>query len=144
MQSILDWIVANKQWVFSGIGVVALTAFVGFFVKRKRTNGRRQQQSTRGISTNFQAGKNINVTFYEEQKPLDPLVMRASLSDVKRFDPNYKNLIMGISENERLEFYSRLPRITIKRKTKRMWIGLILILIIAAVTHLIFNLIDSP
>ena len=50
-----DWIVANKEWVFSGIGVV----FIGWFLRRSHNNRVTQTQTGGDHSTNIQAGGSI-------------------------------------------------------------------------------------
>lgn len=34
MDEIIDWIVQNKEWVFSGIGVAIITLILGFLFKK--------------------------------------------------------------------------------------------------------------
>lgn len=49
----VDWLIANKEWVFSGIGVMLLGLFIG------RSAWQRQRSGDN--STNNQAGRDINV-----------------------------------------------------------------------------------
>ena len=35
MEEIIDWIIRNKEWVFSGIGVAILTLIIGFLFKKE-------------------------------------------------------------------------------------------------------------
>jgi hypothetical protein len=53
----LDWIWKNKEWVFSGIGVAAVVAVVGWI--RSRQSGQVQRSSRN--STNLQAGRDIKI-----------------------------------------------------------------------------------
>jgi hypothetical protein len=57
MNSILDWVFNNKEWVFSGVGVAIAAALWPIFFKKKPT----QQQTSGHSSTNYQAGGDINV-----------------------------------------------------------------------------------
>ncbi|MQR02475.1 hypothetical protein GEV47_17505 [Glaciimonas sp. GS1] len=60
MKHILDWIVANKEWVFSGIGASALSLLVGVFARKKKASPTQSQTSGKN-STNIQAGGDINI-----------------------------------------------------------------------------------
>jgi hypothetical protein len=69
-QSILDgrsvmnavnWILRNKEWLFSGIGVALLTLVVAFVRRRRGDTGRLQHQVVAG-SQNMQAGHDINIS----------------------------------------------------------------------------------
>lgn len=55
----MQWIIDNKEWVFSGIGVFALTLLVGFFVRNKSTT--KQTQKSGPNSINYQAGGDIKI-----------------------------------------------------------------------------------
>jgi hypothetical protein len=47
----LEWIIDNKEWVFSGVGAVILTTVLGFLFKKK--NGARiNQEMGTGIKSN--------------------------------------------------------------------------------------------
>jgi hypothetical protein len=37
MRTVLDWLQHNKEWVFSGVGVAAMTAIASWFVSRRTT-----------------------------------------------------------------------------------------------------------
>jgi hypothetical protein len=37
MKTVLDWLQHNKEWVFSGVGVAAVTAIASWFVSRRTT-----------------------------------------------------------------------------------------------------------
>jgi hypothetical protein len=55
----LTWVLDNKGWLFSGIGVAAITAVVALF--KRRQNGTTQTQHSGANSTNVQAGRDINI-----------------------------------------------------------------------------------
>ncbi|CAH1054026.1 hypothetical protein [Paenibacillus pseudetheri] len=60
----MNWIADNKDWIFSGVGVMAL-GIIGFFVKRfldkeKKQSG--QSISSGNNSNNIQGGNDVNVT----------------------------------------------------------------------------------
>lgn len=62
----LDWIVKNVEWVFSGIGVLVISVIGGMvFKKEKNAN---QNISSGDNSTNIQGSKNVNVTFGERNE----------------------------------------------------------------------------
>jgi hypothetical protein len=53
----MKWIIDNKEWIFSGIGVLVLSVFVQQWFPSKHVQ---KQKSGRG-SINYQAGKDINI-----------------------------------------------------------------------------------
>lgn len=56
-----DWIVTNKEWVFSGIGVTGIVSFLAFF---KKKSDKKQSQVSGSNSTNLQVGGDatVNIT----------------------------------------------------------------------------------
>jgi hypothetical protein len=61
LADIVGWLAQNKTWVFSGIGVLALTAIwaVARWLLRKRSTTQHQAQRTGAGSSNLQAGRDI-------------------------------------------------------------------------------------
>ena len=55
----MQWLIENKDWVFSGIGVAVITIIFGFIFKAKRTTNQSQQSGNE--STNYQAANDINI-----------------------------------------------------------------------------------
>jgi hypothetical protein len=62
MESILNYIVQNKDWLFSGIGVAALSLIISGILARskKPSNVIRQNNTTRG-NINIQMGRDVNI-----------------------------------------------------------------------------------
>ena len=56
----VDWILNNRQWVFSGIGVAVLVGVVGWLRSRGKA-GLVQKQRSGSNSANLQAGGNISI-----------------------------------------------------------------------------------
>ena len=58
----LDWLLRNKEWVFSGAGVAAIVGIIGW-IRSKRHDGSALHQSQRSgsNSTNIQAGRDVNI-----------------------------------------------------------------------------------
>jgi len=54
----MDWILQNKQWLFSGIGVFFISLFGYFF---KKQTGIKQSQKSGDNSTNLQVGGNLSI-----------------------------------------------------------------------------------
>jgi hypothetical protein len=54
----MNWIFENKEWLFSGIGVIIISTILGFFL-----NKRKPQQSIKSgdFSHNFQSGRDLNI-----------------------------------------------------------------------------------
>ena len=65
MSKVIEWIVSNKEWIFSGIGIAVISFIITLLIKRMRTstsdgkNSINQTQKTAKKSTAFQAGGNI-------------------------------------------------------------------------------------
>lgn len=51
----IDWFIANKEWVFSGIGI----AIISFFIRKSKNQ--KQTQKSGNNSINIQVGKNLNI-----------------------------------------------------------------------------------
>lgn len=58
--SAVDWIWANKEWLFSGLLVAIPIALIGWFFARRMLHRTQIQKSGHG-SVNIQAGGNVNV-----------------------------------------------------------------------------------
>ena len=54
----MDWIWANKEWLFSGLLVAIPIAVIGWFFARRRLH-RSQVQKSGHSSVNIQAGGNV-------------------------------------------------------------------------------------
>lgn len=55
----IDWIIANKEWFFSGAGVFLLTLLA---IPLAKKDGRKiQSQKSGNNSTNYQAGGDIKI-----------------------------------------------------------------------------------
>lgn len=56
----MEWILENIEWIFSGIGVFLISVFY-FSIKAKK-KASRMKQTSGAHSSNFQAGRDINVS----------------------------------------------------------------------------------
>jgi len=54
----MDWIIQNKDWLFSGIAIAIPIALIGWYVSNKSN---KQIQKGGNNSTNIQIGGNLNV-----------------------------------------------------------------------------------
>jgi hypothetical protein len=54
-----DWILQNKEWLFSGLGLVVIGWFITWLINRNKKTG--QLQKSGKNSTNIQAGNDINI-----------------------------------------------------------------------------------
>lgn len=59
MTDLTNYIVNNKEWIFSGIGVFFLTIFFGFLFHRRKT-GISQNIKSGNNSTNIQVGGDMS------------------------------------------------------------------------------------
>ena len=64
----VDWLIQNKEWVFGGVGVAAITGLIALL--RRNSKGPGQSQTSGPLSTNVQAGRDINLN-KEPSKPDD-------------------------------------------------------------------------
>lgn len=55
----LTWVLENKEWIFGGIGVAAITGLLGLFIHRQISLS--QGQRSGNNSTNLQSGRDINL-----------------------------------------------------------------------------------
>lgn len=60
--NLLDWIINNKEWLFSGIGVVVLGGIAALIRRRKSTSTPLQKQKSGHHSSSVQIGGDINIT----------------------------------------------------------------------------------
>jgi hypothetical protein len=58
INKIMDWIIQNTGWVFSGIGVAVITGIISLIFKKKEASAKQTIRSGAG-STNYQAGRDI-------------------------------------------------------------------------------------
>jgi uncharacterized membrane protein YczE len=55
----MKWVIDNKEWIFSGIGIFVLSLIISIYVKKKSSV--KQIQKTGAKSTNYQAGGDIKI-----------------------------------------------------------------------------------
>ena len=55
MHAVLEWLGTNGHWVFSGIGVFALSLLVGRLCSKGRS------QTIKGQSSGIQAGRDVKI-----------------------------------------------------------------------------------
>lgn len=46
MQEIINWALANKEWLFSGVGLLAITAIAKIFFRSKKDGGKSNKQKS--------------------------------------------------------------------------------------------------
>ncbi|MFK4330016.1 hypothetical protein ABH955_000668 [Bacillus sp. RC240] len=63
-----DWLNQNKEWFFSGIGVLGISVIGGILFKKAKDGKRHQSIHSGDNSTNIQGGKNVNVTLGEKNE----------------------------------------------------------------------------
>lgn len=54
----MDWILNNKEWLFSGIGLSVL-GIIGYMFKKQKNNV--QKQKSKHSSTQIQGGRDVSV-----------------------------------------------------------------------------------
>lgn len=55
----MQWVLENKEWLFSGAGIFLLSLLFGLVARKKV--GFKQNQKSGKSSTNYQAGGDINI-----------------------------------------------------------------------------------
>lgn len=61
----MEWILANKEWLFSGVAIAIPLAVIGWFFS-SRTN--KQIQKSGKNSTNIQVGGNLKIGGNDDDK----------------------------------------------------------------------------
>lgn len=60
MDVIITFIIDNKEWLFSGVGIVVITLICRFFFKKRQAAPAQSIQSGDG-STNIQSGGDVSI-----------------------------------------------------------------------------------
>lgn len=60
MENILAWIGSNKEWLFSGIGVLIVSTVITLFIRHGKSS--KQIQKSGSNSVNIQVGHNLNIS----------------------------------------------------------------------------------
>lgn len=55
----MQWLIDNKEWVFSGIGVLVISIVFGLFMKTRQTSIQKQKSGKN--SQNYQAARDIKI-----------------------------------------------------------------------------------
>lgn len=55
----MDWILENKEWIFSGVGVFAIGIIISIF--RKKNKSPNMVQKSGKNSTNYQSGGDMKI-----------------------------------------------------------------------------------
>ena len=91
----LDWIVNNKEWIFSGVGVVIVAAAVGVLVRWRKKKDKPTKQDFRieGGSSNIQAGRDVHINHPEKLKKAGLLeITDVGFTHESEFDVKLRNL----------------------------------------------------
>lgn len=62
----MNWIIDNKEWLFSGLGIFLITLIIGIFKKRGSSNS--QSLKSGSNSTNVQAKGDVNVEIKNDKR----------------------------------------------------------------------------
>lgn len=57
--SYMQWIIDNKDWIFSGVGIFIITLIIGVFARKQSSS--KQTQKSGSSSNNYQSGRDINI-----------------------------------------------------------------------------------
>ncbi|WP_353254247.1 hypothetical protein [Salinisphaera sp. PC39] len=60
MENVFAWVIDNKEWLFSGVGL-AVVAWVGRLIFKKTSASSTQTIRSGDGSTNVQAGRDVNI-----------------------------------------------------------------------------------
>lgn len=61
----MEWIIKNKEWLFSGIAIAIPLAIIGWFIS---SQGNKQIQKGGNNSTNIQVGGNFKIGGNKDDK----------------------------------------------------------------------------
>ena len=90
----IDWVIENVQWIFSGIGVAIITAVVGFAIRRKRAGIPSQQIRSAEGSTNIQAGGDVRLSIDQ------PAIQKQSDNEVPLLEPPVTDIAHPIDDSD--------------------------------------------
>lgn len=62
----MEWLLNNKEWIFSGAGIFALSVVIALFVKKRSTV--QQSQKSGDSSTNYQSAGDINIGMKDDRE----------------------------------------------------------------------------
>lgn len=63
----LQWVADNKEWIFSGIGVAAISAVLAFFLRKKRPESAPTQQAGDQSINQQGTGNTLNINLNQPQ-----------------------------------------------------------------------------
>lgn len=55
----MQWIIDNKEWLFSGAGIFIITTIIALAIKKKPSS--KQSQKSGNNSTSYQAGGDVHI-----------------------------------------------------------------------------------
>ncbi|WP_431030139.1 hypothetical protein [Lysinibacillus sp. LZ02] len=61
----MDWLIENKEWVFSGVGLFIISTIITLFTK---TKNKKQVQKVGNNSTAIQVGRDFKVGETDDKK----------------------------------------------------------------------------
>ena len=61
MDRLIEWVLNNKEWLFSGVGLVVI-AWIGRVVYKRRHTTSIQNIQSGSNSKNIQAGRDVNIS----------------------------------------------------------------------------------
>lgn len=96
----MDWLISNKEWLFSGAGIAIITVIGGLFLRRKKEASNYQSQRKKGKGQSIQAGGNVSITHnHGDSQKRDEMLKIASLEEIQKYDPRIRQLHENINNN---------------------------------------------
>lgn len=96
IENLIKWVAENREWIFSGIGVFALSCIFGLatwiYGRSKFAEQIPQKRQSASDHSHKQARP--------DSTPEEPSVHRASIEDVKRYDLKTRQLLRKIEVEE--------------------------------------------
>ena len=98
VQTMLDWIIANKEWVFSGVGVASISIIGALLLKKNSDKKSTQMRTISG--NNIKAEGNINITTNQlnKIKTEEDLIKIASFDEIKQYDPKINTFLRVVKK----------------------------------------------
>lgn len=63
----MNWIIENKEWLFSGIGVTIFVLLAGFFIKKWKKRSNNESTNNNANSTTNLINNNVNINVIENE-----------------------------------------------------------------------------
>lgn len=105
----MNWIIENKEWLFSGIGVTIFVLLAGFFIKKWKKRSNDESANNNANSTTNLINNNVNINVVENE---NNTVVKTDKTIQVLFIDDEKFDIIGVLKNAGWTNTKRIKDIT--------------------------------